>query len=66
MALPDQTGHRWSIKLDQRKRLLRMVGYVPHGMTAQAYLDLLNRGLQAFRAAALLRQRKILDEARVI
>jgi len=42
------------------------VGYVPHGMTAQAYLDLLNRGLQAFRAAALLRQRKIMDEARVI
>jgi Zn-dependent protease with chaperone function len=59
--LPEQTGYRWSVKLDRRKRLLRLNGYVPQGMTAQAYLDLLNRGLRAFRAAALLRERAAVD-----
>ncbi len=56
--LPKQTGHRWSVKLDRRKRLLRLKGFVAAGKKPQAYLDLLNRGLRGYRAGVLLRQRE--------
>ena len=61
--LPEQTGYRWSVKLDRRKRLLRLKGYVAHGMKPQAYLDLLNRGLRGHRAAVLLREREMAEAA---
>ncbi len=62
--LPEQTGYRWSVKLDRRRRLLRLKGFVAHGMKAQAYLDLLNRGLRGHRAAVLLRERALHEAAR--
>lgn len=62
--LPEQTGYRWTVKLDRRKRLLRLKGYVAAGMKPQAYLDLLNRGLRGHRAAALLRERALHEAAR--
>ena len=61
--LPEQTGYRWTVKLDRGKRLLRLKGLVAAGMKPQAYLDLLNRGLRGYRAGVLLRQREgSLDE----
>ena len=62
--LPEQTGYRWTVKLNRRKRLLRLEGYVAHGMKPQAYLDLLNRGLRGHRAAVLLRERALHEAAR--
>ena len=56
--LPDQTGYKWYINLNRRKRRLTLKGFVPQGMTPQAYLDLLNSALRAHRAAALLRERE--------
>ena len=57
--LPDQTGYKWYINLNRRKRRLTLKGFVPQGMTPQAYLDLLNSALRAHRAAALLREREV-------
>ena len=54
--LPEQTGYRWSVKLDRRKHRVVLKGFVPHGMKPQAYLDLLNSALRAHRAAGLLRE----------
>lgn len=56
--LPEQAGYKAYIKLNRRKRLLTLKGFVPLGMTAQAYLNLLNSALRAHRAAALLRERE--------
>ena len=56
--LPEQTGHRWSVKVDRRKRRVVLKGLVPQGMTPQAYLDLLNSALRAHRATELLRERE--------
>lgn len=56
-TLPEQTAYRWTMKLNRSKRLLRLDGYMPKGMTPQAYLDILYSGLNAFRAAAALRER---------
>ncbi len=61
--LPEQTGYRWSVKLDRRRRQLRLKGFVAHGMKAQAYLDLLNRSLRGHRAAVLLRERAMHEVA---
>lgn len=56
--LPEQAGYKTYIRVNRRKRLLTLKGFVPLGMTAQAYLNLLNSGLRAYRAAALLRERQ--------
>ncbi len=56
--LPEQAGYKAYIKVNRRKRLLTLKGFVPQGMTAQAYLNLLNSALRAHRAAALLRERQ--------
>ncbi len=56
--LPEQARYKAYIKVNRRKRLLTLKGFVPLGMTAQAYLNLLNSALRAHRAAALLRERQ--------
>ena len=56
--LPAQTGWRWSVKLNPAKRRLVLSGFVPRGMKPQAYLDLINRALRAFRAQQILRNRE--------
>jgi len=57
--LPERAvGHRWSVRLDKRKRLLRLKGFVPLGMRPQACLDLLNSFLRAHHAQNLLRERQ--------
>ena len=57
-TLPERDGKRWSVKLDRRKNLLTLVGYVPKGMKPQAYLDLLIQGRQACHAREALRARQ--------
>lgn len=56
--MPRQTGYRWSVKVDPKKRSLLLKGFTPRGMEAQAYLDLLNSALRAHQAAVVLRERE--------
>lgn len=58
VPMPVKTARAWMIKIDGRRRQLRLRGYVPRAMTPQAYLDLLNSGLRAHRAQALLHERE--------
>lgn len=57
-SLPAQLSHRWTVKLDRRHNQLRLKGYMPAGLKPQAYLDLLNSALRAYRAQKLLRERE--------
>lgn len=63
--LPAKAGRRWYVKVNQRRRTLELHGYVPRGMSAQAFLDLLNRAWRAHQAQALLRERDALNAAGV-
>ena len=61
--LPVRTGHRWAVKVNAKKRVLTLNGMAPRGMKPQAYLDLLNQALRAYRAREALRAREA-EEAR--
>lgn len=56
--LPERKGRPFSVAVNRRRRTLTLKGYVPRGMTAQAFLDLLNRARRAHHAQALLRARE--------
>lgn len=55
--LPRQTGRRWSVRVMPQSRTLELYTYKPRDLSAQAFLDLLNRALLAQRARELMQER---------
>lgn len=62
VPLPRQTGRRRSIRVRPETRTLELSTYKPRDLSAQAFLDLLDRALLAHRARELLQQREARTE----